>query len=397
MGRGCRHQLDRDPRRRHRTRVPGPHAALAGSYRTRVCADGRDRGEERYQLWVWAAPAAPTVVHKASDAVGATLRGEAAVAAEPPAAGYRWVTKSVLSDAATVTVVTDSTPEDVLRAFGADPGEATSLSERLQQFGIDPWVVAVLAIDSTVIAVEVNGWQGAQRPVLQELSRSGRAASMYWSVNNNGTVSIAAAGEVLGSGELGMQRENSPELAAVLAGLDLDDYRDTVANGQLAVERFTGFVVRPEHLDTMLAVDLAYPILPLLPELYPQERLPDGTLRWPPRGPLAPTIDTLSTMTDDRLGELAWWIAGATATAAGLGAHPAIVESITARALSPDAQSLARRSALEGHGQHRQLWLTVHAATNPDRLAAVLGAADAADDAGLPSTELLSSFRARIG
>ncbi|MGI8416699.1 MAG: DUF6461 domain-containing protein [Nakamurella sp.] len=366
-----------------------------GSYRTRVCADGRDRGEERYQLTVWAAPAAPTLVHKASDKIGAALRGESAVAAEPSEARYRWLTKSVLSEAATVTVVTRSTPDEVLRAFGADPGEATSLSNRLQQFGIDPWV-AVLAVDNTAIAVEVNGWQGAQPPVLRELSKNGRAASMYWSVNNNGTVSIAAAGEVLGSGGLGMQHEDSPELDAALAGLDLDDYRDTVAKGQLAVERFTGFVVRQEHLDALLAVDRAYPILPQLPELYSQERLPDGTLRWPARGPLAPIMDTLLTMTDDRLGELAWWIAGETATATGLGAHPAVLESIAAGALSRDAQLLARRSELEGHEQHRQLWMTLHAATNPDRLAALLGTAEAAQHAGLSSTELLSSFRARI-
>lgn len=94
-----------------------------GDYRVRVHADGRDDAEsESYDLWIWAAPAEPPVVHARADRLGHRLRGEP----EPPVVDrpevrYRWIRGSRLAEAATVTVSTGLPLEDVVRGFGGDP------------------------------------------------------------------------------------------------------------------------------------------------------------------------------------------------------------------------------------------------------------------------------------
>ncbi|HEX8627880.1 MAG TPA: hypothetical protein VF755_06895, partial [Catenuloplanes sp.] len=96
-----------------------------GDYRVRVHARGRDELDadfERYKLVVWAAPATPQIVHRRTDRLGHRLRGEPEPIRPPrPEHAYRWVHRSLLAVAATVTVVTGATLEQTLRAFGADP------------------------------------------------------------------------------------------------------------------------------------------------------------------------------------------------------------------------------------------------------------------------------------
>lgn len=99
-----------------------------GSIRARVGVRGRDEhadgtgGDERVSIALWAAPVEPERVLKATDRLGHRLRGEP----EPPRRhrpelAYRWIAHSVLSEAFTVTAVTGSSADDVVRAFGADP------------------------------------------------------------------------------------------------------------------------------------------------------------------------------------------------------------------------------------------------------------------------------------
>ena len=69
-------------------------------------------------------------MHKRTDQLGYRLRGEPEPARPwPPERAYRWIQHSTLSVAATVTVVTGATAEDVLRAFGADPDRPDSLQQ----------------------------------------------------------------------------------------------------------------------------------------------------------------------------------------------------------------------------------------------------------------------------
>src|SRR6185295_7031075 len=92
-----------------------------GDYRLRVQAQGRDdiEDDETYELVVWAAPAAPEVVHRRTDRLGHQLRGQPVPArVDRPELAYRWIKETPFSEAATITVITGSTADDVLRAFG---------------------------------------------------------------------------------------------------------------------------------------------------------------------------------------------------------------------------------------------------------------------------------------
>ncbi|WP_244170368.1 hypothetical protein [Amycolatopsis tolypomycina] len=90
----------------HRGRVTTP--PWPGDYRVRVHAYGRDDPEtENHDLWIWTAPPEPPRVHARADRLGHRLRGEPEppVVARPEAA-HRWIGRSRLAVAATVTVAT---------------------------------------------------------------------------------------------------------------------------------------------------------------------------------------------------------------------------------------------------------------------------------------------------
>ncbi|MEV6901190.1 DUF6461 domain-containing protein [Amycolatopsis sp. NPDC051372] len=233
-----------------------------GDLRVRVFAYGRDDVEtESYELVVWEAPPAPTVVHARADRLGHRLRGEPEPAvADLPEAAYRWICQSALSEAATVTVVVGLTLREVLQAFGADIQEPEPIEDLLDsdlEFG--PWVT-VSEVDGFVLAVEENGVRGAQREVLAELSRGGRAASMFWNVNAVTRLSFARDGELLASDELGRPLGADPEVTAAVEGLDFDDWRDRYAKGLVAVERFTGRGLTVDDLDEIEDAGMGYPL-----------------------------------------------------------------------------------------------------------------------------------------
>jgi hypothetical protein len=239
-----------------------------GDYRLRVHARGRDDADEDegYELAVWPAPAAPEIVHKHTDHLGHRLRGEPVPSGpEPPERAYRWVRRSALSMAATVTVVTGSTAEDVLRAFGADPAQPESLrritDDVTARMSVDPWV-AVLEAGTAVLAVEYNGFQGMDGAVLRRASAGGRAASMFWNVNAMTWLSFAEGGQVLASFEPPEGINAGPAVGAALDGLDFDDYRNKEGKGLVAVERFTGRGITARDLDQIQTADIAFRIMP---------------------------------------------------------------------------------------------------------------------------------------
>jgi hypothetical protein len=259
--------------------VPGPDAPgdwrlrratppWPGDYRLRVHARGRDDADEDegYELTVWPAPAAAEIVHKRTDRVGYRLRGEPVPSGpQPPERAYLWVRRSALGMAATVTAVTGSTAEDVLRAFGADPAQPESLrrisDDVIARMSIDPWV-AVLEAETAVLAVEYNGFQGADEAVLRRASACGRAASMFWNVNALTRLSFAEGGHVLASFEPPEDINAGPAVAAALEGLDFDDYRDREGKGLVAVQRFTGCGITAQDMDQIQAADIAFRIAP---------------------------------------------------------------------------------------------------------------------------------------
>lgn len=235
-----------------------------GDYRLRVYAKGRDEGDERYQMVVWAAPAAPEIVHRRTDRLGHRLRGEPEPA-ERPERAYRWIQRSSLSVAATVTVVTGADVAQVLRAFGADPDRPEPIDElsrdRYGRMTADPWV-AVLDAGPAVIAVEYNGYQGMQESVLGPASADGRAASRYWSAAGDTRLSFAAGGRLLASFEWLPADGVPPEVAEATAGIDFDGSADWTGKGLLAVQRFTGRGLLPGDLAGIEAAGIGYRIGP---------------------------------------------------------------------------------------------------------------------------------------
>jgi hypothetical protein len=248
-----------------------------GDYRLRVHARGRDipaqPHAEYYQLLVWQAPAAPEIVYARTDRLGHRLRGEAEPAPiERPEDAYRWLDGSGLVEAATVTVVTGTDVAGVLHAFGADPTQPESL--QAIDGTSDPWV-CVLDVGSAVLAVEYNGFQGANEPVLARASSQGRAASMYWNVNALTRLTFADHGDVLVSVEPFGDIEAPPPVAETLVGLDFADYhRDKSLMGLVAVQRFTGYGMTADDLTRIEAADVAFRIVPDLPTLYPYRPQP---------------------------------------------------------------------------------------------------------------------------
>ncbi|MEU6207522.1 DUF6461 domain-containing protein [Micromonospora musae] len=242
-----------------------------GDYRLRVHARGRaeteDPDAETYELVVWAAPAAAEVVHRRADRV----RGEIApVRAPRPEQAYGWIRRSSLSEAATVTVTTGATVEEVLDAFGADPKRPESIpsiEEDLFTGDANLSWVTVLDTGPAILAVEFNGFRGSRGPVLRRASAGGRSASMFWNVRALTRLSFAEHGRLLGAfepgtgGDLDPKAAAEPAIAAALAGLDLDDHLDGRQQGLVAVERFTGHGITAADLGRITAAGIGYRIV----------------------------------------------------------------------------------------------------------------------------------------
>jgi hypothetical protein len=168
---------------------------------------------------------------------------------------YQWIDDS-LDDAACVTVVVGKDSAGVLLAFNVDPASSVPICESDGYVSGNTAYVSVLDVPGAVIAVEFNGFQGSLPEVLAAASSEGRAASMFWNVNDDNAFSCAAAGEMLASVDMydAEDPEDSDELPEALTPLfvaagagDVDLH----ATGLAMVEEFTGIRVTPEHLASM--------------------------------------------------------------------------------------------------------------------------------------------------
>jgi hypothetical protein len=96
------------------------------------------------------------------------------------------------------------TADDVLAELCGDRAEApihgsTARFGVTRLPGISGMRIGVTKIPGAVLMVEDNGYVGAQRDVLARISANGRAASMFWNVNEHTAFSYAQNGELLGS------------------------------------------------------------------------------------------------------------------------------------------------------------------------------------------------------
>jgi hypothetical protein len=240
-----------------------------GEYRVRIHARGRDELDaefERYKIVVWAAPSASDLVHQRTDRLGHRLRGQPEpVRPSRPEHAYRWVRRSPIAVAVTITVVTGATVEQTLRAFGADPARPEPLHDigqgRSQRGTVEAWV-SVLDVGGAVLVVEDNGFRGTDQAVLSAASSGGRAAGMFWNVNAVTRLSFAEGGQVLASFEPSEGHQHlPPAVNDALTGLDFAEYDERIGKGLVAVERFTGYGITAADLTSIRDVGVGYRVV----------------------------------------------------------------------------------------------------------------------------------------
>jgi len=230
-----------------------------GDYRVRVHVSGRDDDDAFYHLMIWQAPAAPEIVHKKTDRLGHRLRGEPEPPLViPPDADYRWIEKGPLSAAATVTVIHGRTLDEVISTFGADPAAPVSIEETAgvpsrRLHGAPEQLLAVLAVDDMVLAVEDHGSHGADPDTLVTLSRKGKAVSLYWAGNAGFLLAIAERGKLSYAGDPRHDRG-----APHTDDLDFGDRRHRNAKGLTVLARVAGRGVTADDVAAIYAADRAY-------------------------------------------------------------------------------------------------------------------------------------------
>lgn len=148
---------------------------------------------------------------------------------------YQWVDE-VLGEAACVTAVAGARAQEVLAAFRSESVTAP---------------VSVQEVAGGVIAVELNGFQGSLAAVLGGLSNHGRAASIFWNVEDDNAFSCARSGRV--ESTVDMYDADAPadvdlpsDLMPLFVSAADDDGVSLWAVGLAMVEAFTGMVVPEE-------------------------------------------------------------------------------------------------------------------------------------------------------
>src|SRR5919201_487179 len=114
--------------------------------------------------------------------------------AEPE--GFGWIQGSAIGSAGCLTLIEAAQISDMVRAFGGSgQTHRLTLDQISQRLGDTP-SIALRKIGSWLLAVEINGWQGARPETLREISRHTRAISVFWNVNLTTRFSLAINGRV---------------------------------------------------------------------------------------------------------------------------------------------------------------------------------------------------------
>lgn len=177
------------------------------------------------------------------------------------AEAYAWVKESVLRDAGCVTLVRSGDQAAVALAFGGDPGHTRplslvaaanlSLGASGGELAASPWM-ALRPVQSWLLAVEVNGWQGSRPEVLSRVSAGTLAVSAYWNVNGTTRFSYAAGGRLLATFDAvfpDRRAGDDPDcLEELRAGLPWDQPELVPVMLALAA-RITGLAIMPEWFD----------------------------------------------------------------------------------------------------------------------------------------------------
>lgn len=115
--------------------------------------------------------------------------------------------------------------------------------------------IGVTQIPGGLLMVEDDGFVGSRPEVLARLSGNGRAASMFWNVNDHTAFSFAQTGELLGSVDLydaddpdfAHEIDLPVELRQLFSAAGHED-ADLHATGLALVATFTGIEMRREDV-----------------------------------------------------------------------------------------------------------------------------------------------------
>lgn len=282
-------------------------------------------------------------------------------------ASYSWLSDSALQVAGCVTVVPDSAPEPVARAFGHDPGDPgdepgpgtfaeRSLRGDLGDDGSEIWVAATAG---ATVVFEFNGFEGTRDEVLREASKIGPAklaASIFWNVNGLVQVTCARRGKVVASIDLYLDEDELDEVPRALrklARLCFDDEADLEAIGAAMVETYVGVGFTQADLEGSVCL----PIVSRSADLQTYVNEPN---HYRPLDYTLPGVqDVVHAMPPQHQRALAEWAALAAVREAGLSDEPAVRAALDQFGsgervvLPPGLEALKRRAAAEADRQDR--------------------------------------------
>ena len=173
---------------------------------------------------------------------------------------YRWVESDRRMDAYCVTAVSDVALDDVVRRFEGDAGTAAEATFA-ESFNGAPEQSYVLVgeVPGGVLVAENNGWWGADQELAARVSRDGRLAAYYRSVNADMTFVHAVDGTIVAWFDP-LLEDVPGVLAEAAIGLPFDDDHVEAASFAL-LERLTGIRVEQTWLldEPHLRVDVPSP------------------------------------------------------------------------------------------------------------------------------------------
>ncbi|WP_172384146.1 DUF6461 domain-containing protein [Streptomyces sp. MNP-20] len=250
-----------------------------------------------------------------------------------------------LEEAATFTAVHGADEGAVIRLFGGDPQRARPLSlEDLRDHDSADLILVSLS-GPAVVVVEYNGFQGWREEVLRPLSRLGRTASAYWSLNAACRLSLAEDGLISSCLDVIDPQDAfgaRPEAwQPLLHGLDLEG-SDRWGVGLVALERATG-----ARFDDAWAqgVHRAVEITPVPDYLLGQALIDSPLLK---REPFVSYLAELGPAVVGRMRRHALDLALAHA---GLRDHPLVLSALTAATLPAAAREQLREDLTAAHDQ----------------------------------------------
>ncbi|WP_327045245.1 DUF6461 domain-containing protein [Microbispora sp. NBC_01189] len=120
---------------------------------------------------------------------------------------YDGIIRQVFDEPVCVTWFQGAKTEDIVRRFGGDPekfSEATfvdvhAASQERDPEGTYDTVILVAQKGEWTVVVEPASFRGADSALMRDLSRSGRALALYWTVNHDAGMRFAANGSVVSS------------------------------------------------------------------------------------------------------------------------------------------------------------------------------------------------------